>query len=117
MSKIWKVKKTEAGVLHAMCLIKTMVYLLYSKKHTYRGGKKRSQKKTMMLLSGSVASYTMVGEKEIQESLKKWKRYTVSADTPHLLFFKQGGWFIEWWGADYCEEKYEPFYSKKSNPQ
>jgi len=107
-------KQTDAGVLYSWLGLHNKFYFLYTKSNNYRGGKKRSQKKTCMLLTGSAISYTVSKKGKVQkERLKRFRLFHVSADTPHLLLFTKGSWFIECWNKKYSEEKYHPFYEMK----
>jgi len=108
-----KKKITKAGVLRIFTGFRNIAYVLFTKEDFYRGGKKRNKKKTLLVLSGSIKSYTFVDGKEIEEVLHGLSLRVIPAHVPHQFYTTRKSWVIEWWNKNYTEEKFPLFYDRK----
>lgn len=83
--------------------------LLYTKAGVFRSGDVHPNIQFDSVIDGCVYVTTREDNTDITTRYVSGDRFIILADIPHLFYFEEDSWLIEWWDGPFSCEYYEPY--------
>ena len=105
-----KIKKNYQGTLFKTVIGNTLYMYIMTFMNNYRGGSRYSVSKTVILLRGK-AVYLYIDPDNIlhKQELIPRKPINIKKEVPHLFYFSENSYFLEFFSKDHTKEPHPQF--------